>query len=177
MPSHTLTHSLSQTASTGVHVGQMGFLRGDQKTGSEAPFLIFICRNFTRQRELRAMQDNRNTVRLENTAFLCVPGYFLAGYDLFRGGDLCRGERRRYHSALLLTAAFPPPQDDDNLLEVWLMIESELFHVSICLHTQTLCRGLSLNRSSHQGFRLTHERSDSELLQGHQWVLSFWWAP
>lgn len=81
MPSHTLTHSLTHTASTGVHVGQLSFLTGDQKTGSEAPFLIFVCRSFMWQRAAQRAEPCRTTETqwgLKKSSFPLHAGIFFS---------------------------------------------------------------------------------------------------
>lgn len=131
-------------------------------------FSPFACRNLTGQQTAQKAEPCRTaeTQRgFKKMSLLCMLGFlffFKAGYDLFRGARLCGGKWCRYHSALLFTAMFATttgstwlnPTHDINQ-GGWLVIESELFHVSFCLHTLTSWWGFSLNRAS-QGFRLTH---------------------
>lgn len=99
----------TQTALTGVQVGQMSHQRCDQKTGSVWSSFSLLCvqePHVTTQRKSSRAGRQKHRELLKYGSPPGCSGFFLAGHDLFRSVGLCRGERRWYLSALLFTALF-----------------------------------------------------------------------
>lgn len=105
--------------------------------------------------------------------FLGTLGFLFARYDLFRSGGLGGGECAEISLLCCSQRCFQMRWDGRGktaqmILFCWLVIESELFHLSIHCKVKSSWWGLSLNWPP-QGFQ-------QQTNKGHLWVISLWWA-